>query len=102
MKVNGRSSILVALVLVILCGVSYAQRTTATFAGILTDPSGAVLPGAEVQLINEGTRFARFGSRANVFVGMPASSKTFLRFPRLWFRFREESSCRSESVLDSA
>jgi len=55
MKVNGRGSILVALVLVILCGVSYAQRTTATFAGILTDPSGAVLPGAEVQLINEGT-----------------------------------------------
>src|SRR5205085_3004630 len=33
----------------------YGQRTAATFAGIVTDPSGAVLPGAEVQMINEGT-----------------------------------------------
>src|SRR5215510_5031945 len=38
-----------------LTNLALAQRTTATFAGIVTDPSKAVLPGAEVQLINEGT-----------------------------------------------
>jgi len=32
-----------------------AQRTTATFAGIVTDPSGGVLPGTDVELTNEGT-----------------------------------------------
>jgi hypothetical protein len=37
---------------------SLAQRTTATFAGIVTDPSGAVLPGVEVHLTNEGTSAA--------------------------------------------
>jgi hypothetical protein len=32
-----------------------AQRTTATFAGIVQDQTGAVLPGAEAELVNEGT-----------------------------------------------
>ena len=32
-----------------------AQRTTATFAGIVVDTSGGVLPGAGVELTNEGT-----------------------------------------------
>lgn len=46
---------LLALVFLAMPGLLIAQRTDATFAGIVTDPSGAVLPGAEVQLINEGT-----------------------------------------------
>ena len=37
---------------------AFAQRTTATFAGIVADPTNAVLPGAEVQLVNEGTSAA--------------------------------------------
>jgi len=32
-----------------------AQRTTATFAGLVVDTSSAVLPGADVELINEQT-----------------------------------------------
>ncbi len=32
-----------------------AQRTTATFAGIVVDTSGGVLPGADVALTNEDT-----------------------------------------------
>jgi outer membrane receptor protein involved in Fe transport len=32
-----------------------AQRTTATFAGIVSDTSGGVLPGTDVELSNEGT-----------------------------------------------
>jgi len=32
-----------------------AQQTTATFAGIVTDKQGGVLPGVDVELTNEGT-----------------------------------------------
>src|SRR5262245_24819841 len=38
-----------------LANAGYAQRTTATFAGIVLDPTGAVLPGVSVELTNEGT-----------------------------------------------
>lgn len=34
---------------------AWAQRTTATFAGIVVDTSGGILPGAGVVLTNEGT-----------------------------------------------
>jgi hypothetical protein len=38
-----------------MAGASYSQRTTATFAGVVTDTTGAVMPGAAVQLTSEGT-----------------------------------------------
>ena len=50
------SKVVLELVVVIgMTSLAVAQRTTATFAGIVTDPTSAVLPGASVQLINEGT-----------------------------------------------
>jgi len=52
---NVRIAIVVILILLATAPQSVAQRTTATFAGIVTDPSGAVLPGAQVEMINEGT-----------------------------------------------
>ena len=49
--------LLVLLIVLVLAlpNLNLAQRTTATFAGIVQDPSGAVLPGVEASLINEGT-----------------------------------------------
>ena len=47
--------VLVLVAVIVTTSLGVAQRTTATFAGIVTDPSNAVLPGASVQLINEGT-----------------------------------------------
>jgi hypothetical protein len=47
--------ILATLFLILTATVSLAQRTTATFAGIVQDSTGAVLPGVEASLINEGT-----------------------------------------------
>ncbi|MBI4474745.1 MAG: TonB-dependent receptor, partial [Acidobacteria bacterium] len=44
-----------ALLLAVTGNLALAQRTTATFAGIVTDPSGAVIPGVAVKLLNEGT-----------------------------------------------
>jgi outer membrane receptor protein involved in Fe transport len=47
-----------SLLALLLCGFpdsARAQRNTATFAGIVVDTSGAVLPGADVALVSEGT-----------------------------------------------
>jgi len=48
-------SFAVALLLVGSDTPAWAQRTTATFAGIVVDTSGGILPGAGVVLTNEGT-----------------------------------------------
>src|SRR5215510_5244460 len=45
----------VTLSMLLVSSSSFGQRTTATFAGIVSDRTGAVLPGADVNLINEGT-----------------------------------------------
>jgi hypothetical protein len=50
-----RNLIFAILVLIAAAGVGLAQRTTATFAGIVQDSTDAVLPGAEAELVNEGT-----------------------------------------------
>jgi len=44
-----------AAIVVVGSTVALAQRTTATFAGIVQDSTGAVLPGVEASLTNEGT-----------------------------------------------
>jgi hypothetical protein len=55
MRSDIQNIVLVSCLLFAMGGVSFSQRTDATFAGTVTDPTGAVLPGAEVQMINEGT-----------------------------------------------
>src|SRR5262245_25945998 len=55
MHTSLRNVVLVMAAVIGMTGLGVAQRTTATFAGIVTDPTSAVLPGASVQLINEGT-----------------------------------------------
>ena len=47
--------LLLAVFLLISAGGGQAQVTTATFYGIVTDPTGAVMPGARVTLTHEGT-----------------------------------------------
>src|SRR5215510_15255503 len=46
---------LLALLLGLSASSAFAQRNTATFAGIVVDTSGGILPGADVTLTNEGT-----------------------------------------------
>ena len=60
---RGRIVGVIALLSVLLGSLTapaWAQRNTATFAGIVVDTSGAVLPGADVSLTNEGTGAAGF------------------------------------------
>jgi outer membrane receptor protein involved in Fe transport len=55
-----RRSCMFGLVLLLLLAPQVrAQVTTATLYGIVTDPSGAVLPGVEVTLTSEGTAAVR-------------------------------------------
>ncbi|HEY6989666.1 MAG TPA: carboxypeptidase-like regulatory domain-containing protein, partial [Bryobacteraceae bacterium] len=55
------SSIAVAL----LCaGAAYAQESRATLSGTVTDPSGSVIPGTDVKLVNSRTGIA-FDTKTN-------------------------------------
>src|SRR5215467_5549533 len=44
-----------AILVIASAAVGMTQGTTARFAGIVQDPTGAVLPGVEASLTNEGT-----------------------------------------------
>src|SRR5262249_31556175 len=45
--------------LLLIAAPSFAQRITATLRGTVTDPTGAVVPGANVTVKDEGTGFTR-------------------------------------------
>jgi hypothetical protein len=49
----------VKLLLVILCAGSVFAQSTATISGRVLDPSGAAIRGANVEAVNEATRFTR-------------------------------------------
>ena len=55
MSFKARGMVLATMTLILTTIPGLAQRTTATFAGIVQDSTGAVLPGVEASLINEGT-----------------------------------------------
>src|SRR5436309_3131125 len=47
------------LLLVLFAAVALAQQTTATLTGIITDPSGAVIPNVSVKVVNLATNVVR-------------------------------------------
>ncbi len=58
------------LAVLIFCGVCYAQTDTATVTGRVTDPTGAVVPGAQVVLesATQGTKTMVVTDKAGVYV----------------------------------
>ena len=50
-----RKCLQLVLVLTIACALVFGQGTTSRLVGTVTDPTGAVVPGAQVTLTNEGT-----------------------------------------------
>src|SRR5262245_44803235 len=73
-------SVLVLLLVLAAANPSGAQVTTATLYGIVTDQSGAVLPGAEIILTHEGTSAVRQTATGEtgefVFTALPVGSYT--------------------------
>ena len=58
MKFSGRRFLLASVFLLLTCIGTYAQQNS-EITGVVTDPSGAVVPGAHVTLIQPTTGFAR-------------------------------------------
>jgi hypothetical protein len=54
-----KTTAFLALFLAATAGPSFAQRISATLRGTVTDPTGAVVPGASVTVKGEGTGFTR-------------------------------------------
>jgi hypothetical protein len=60
---SGSRALLLALILVAGCGAGLAQvAPTTTLAGSVTDQSGAAVPGASVDLVNQNTQFTKHGN----------------------------------------
>ncbi len=53
-----RATLCLTSLMLLLAGITWGQVTTATFYGIVTDPSGAVIPGATVTLTHDDTSTA--------------------------------------------
>src|SRR6059058_196231 len=58
MGVTARVAFCLSLIVIVITVPALSQRTTATLSGVVQDPTGAVLPGVDVSLINEGTSAA--------------------------------------------
>src|ERR1043166_9743278 len=50
---------LAVLLVIAFCGFAFSQSTTQSVQGIVTDTSGAVIPGATITLTNLGTGVSR-------------------------------------------
>jgi hypothetical protein len=79
---KNRTVFLVGLALLILSAVNLsAQFTSATLTGVVSDPSGAVVPQAKVKLVNEKTGDARDTVTNNdgyyTFAGMAVGDLTY-------------------------
>jgi hypothetical protein len=59
MKLGGRSSGLMLLMVGFLAGVAWAQTSTTSLRGTIADPNAAVIPGANVTLTNSSIGFSR-------------------------------------------
>ncbi len=59
MRVRLWASVVVCLCLLVLVPFTSAQKTTGTITGTVTDPSGAVVAGASITLVNERTGATR-------------------------------------------
>ena len=59
MKLNARQFCFLVLMGIIFSSIALAQGTTATLNGVVSDPAGATISGAQVEVQNVGTNFTQ-------------------------------------------
>jgi len=78
------------LVLAVMAGVRVSAQSNSSVTGIVTDPTGATIAGAEVQLTNSGTGFSRASTTNEEgiyeFLQVPPGDNYTLTFTRTGFR----------------
>ena len=57
-----RTAVVSFCLMVLLCGISFGQETTATISGVVTDESGGVIPGVSVEATNLDTGITRMAT----------------------------------------
>ena len=90
-----------ALPLVLAALPCFAQLDRGTLTGIVTDPSGAVIPGAKVTIVNADTKAAyRTGTTGTGLYNMPAlpSGNYTVTFQAPSFRMLERSNIEVRST----
>ena len=75
-----------ALLAFAMCSLVWGQANTASIRGTITDPSAAVIPGAQVTLTNTGTGF-QTANKAN-----PAGEYLFEFLPPGTYKVRLEKN----------
>ena len=65
-----KKGVLATTLFLCACAAAFAQGTTSRILGTVQDPTGSVVPGAAVKLVNEGTRvtFSTTTSAAGTYV----------------------------------
>jgi hypothetical protein len=76
---------LIGLVLCLSATLTWAQLYSGSVVGVVSDPSGAVIPGAKVSLVDDEKGFTfnavTDASGRYVFRGVPRANTTFLSAP---------------------
>ena len=70
MRLVSITGVIAALALVMLCPATQAQTSNAQLTGLITDPTGAVISGAEIKAVNDATKvpYATVSNGAGIYV----------------------------------
>ena len=95
--------LLLSMIVCLVAGTAWAQRTTGSIGGTVMDESGAVLPGVDITVISEGTGVVRntLSNEAGVFVVpglIPGTYTLAIEMPG--FRRFEQTTITVESARD--
>ncbi|MGB7354875.1 MAG: carboxypeptidase-like regulatory domain-containing protein, partial [Acidobacteriaceae bacterium] len=82
---------------------AWSQTGLATVSGTITDPSGAVVPGVGVTIVNQGTGLKRHGLTDTAgeyrFVGLPTGNYS-LRFEKTGFQSQTRDGIQLTSAAE--
>ncbi|MGO9434112.1 MAG: carboxypeptidase-like regulatory domain-containing protein, partial [Terracidiphilus sp.] len=98
-----RLSILSVSMAVLFSVGAWSQTQLAIVSGTITDPTGAVVPGVSVTIVNQGTGLKRHGLTDTAgeyrFVGLPTGNYSF-RFEKMGFQSQTRDGVQLTSAAE--